>query len=170
MVKCAVIDGPSARHSDIETFVRLVRAGGAVNEHYVRQGIRRHGAKLVLARIDNEIIGVAALKIPVATYRSGIGSILKSGRPLPADQFPFELGYVAVSPPFRGQGIAGTLIGKVIEQSDGHGLFATTSSAAMRETLLPPVGFVRVGDSWLNDENERLDLYTLNQKPYSASS
>lgn len=162
-VEYAVIHGPSAGDRDLETIVRLVKSGGAVDEHFVRQGIRRAGAKVVLARIDNEMIGVAALKMPAASYRSGLGSAAKSGHPIPPDQFPFELGYVAVSSRYEGRGIARTLIGKVIEQADGHGLFATTFNAAMKDTLLPRAGFERVGTSWLNDENERLHLYTLNQ-------
>ena len=142
----------------------MVRAGGAVDEGYVRQGIQRDGAKLVFARIDNEGIGVAALKIPSANYRNGIQRKFKSGYPLPLAQFPFELGYVAVAEAYSGRGIAGTLIDKVVEQSDCHGLFATTSHAAMKETLLPRAGFERVGTSWLNGENERLHLFILNDR------
>lgn len=164
MIEFVVSDGPSAHPSEIETFVRVVRAGGAVDERYVRRGIRRHGAKLVLARIDNEVIGVAALKIPMASYRNGIEGKDKSGYPLAPAQFHFELGYVAVSQGYGGRGVAGKLIDKVIEQSDWQGLFATTSHAAMKDTLLPRAGFERVGASWLNRENERLHLFVLNHQ------
>lgn len=170
MIEFIVSDGRSAPPSEIETFVHMVGAGGAVDECHVRRGIRRDGAKLVLARIDNEIIGVAALKIPIASYRNGIESKDKSGYPLPLAQIPFELGYVAVSQAYGGRGIASMLIDKVIEQSDWHGLFATTSHAAMKETLLPRAGFERVGTSWLSGENERLHLFILNQKSRTSES
>ncbi len=162
MVRYDVVDGPGAQPSEIEMFARVVQTGGAVDERYVRLGLRRDGAKLLMARIANEVVGVSALKIPLQTYRAGIESKEKSGYPLPLAQFPYELGYVAVSPDFGGRGIATTLIEKVIEQSDGSGLFATTSNAAMKDTLLPRAGFKRVGASWLNGENERLHLFVLN--------
>lgn len=161
MVEYVVLDGPGAQPSDIETFIRVVQTGGAVDEHYVRRGIRRSGAKLLLARMGNEVVGVAALKIPMQSYRNGIESKEKSGYPLPLAQFPYELGYVAVSQACGGRGIAGALIEKVIEQAERHGLFATTFNAAMKDTLLPRAGFERVGTSWLNGESERLHLFVL---------
>ena len=95
--------------------------------------------------------------------RNGIEHNAKSGHPLPADQYPYELGYVAVSNAHGGRGIASTLITKVVALADGNGLFATTFNPAMREVLLPRAGFERVGTSWLNDDKERLRLYVLDQ-------
>ena len=163
MIDYTALDGKHAAPSDVDEFVRLVAYGGAVKEHYVRQGTSRDGAKLVFARIEDTVVGVAALKVPGVNYRGGIERSSKSGHPLPADEYPFELGYVAVPEAYSGRGIAGTLIEKVIELSDGHGLFATTSTPAMMKALLPRAGFKQVGTSWLNDDNERLHLYILDQ-------
>ena len=163
MTDYTALDGKDAGPHEVCEFVRLVTHGGAVKERYVRQGIARDGAKLVFARIDNTVVGVAALKVPAENYRSGIELSAKSGHPLPADQYPFELGYVAVPEAYSGRGIAGALIEKVIELSAGHSLFATTSSPAMMNALLPRAGFKQVGTSWFNDDEERLHLYIVDQ-------
>ena len=159
MIEYAVLDGRDAEQGILDDFVRLVQEGGAINEHYVRDGIRRKGTKMVLARIEEIIVGVAALKVPLKVYRNGIESEAKSGHEISQELYPFELGYVAVSEHHRGDGIGKALVNKVVELSDGHGLFATTSHPAMKESLLPGAGFKPVGTSWANDQNELLQLF-----------
>lgn len=169
MIEFTVIDGPEATHDDVEDFVRLVQQGGAVDEYYVRQGIRRHGTKAVFARIDGTIVGVAALKIPLKGYRKGIESEAKAGHPIPQDMYPFELGYVAVSHNHGGRGIGKSLVERVLALSNGQGLFATTSHPAMKDKLLPDAGFALVGTSWANEQSERLHLFTFTASPHAYS-
>jgi len=163
MIQYAVLDGCDAKQGVLDDFVRLVQEGAAVNEHYVRQGIQRKGTKMILARVEDVVVGVAALKVPLKSYRNGIGSDDKSGYAIPQDLYPFELGYVAVPEHHGGRGIGRTLVNKVLELSDGHGLFATTSHPAMKESLLPGAGFEPVGNSWANDRNELLHLFIFNK-------
>lgn len=162
MNQYGVLDGCDATQGELDDFVRLVQQGGAVDEHHVRQGISRKGAKMVLARFEEIVIGVAALKVPLKSYRNGIESEAKSGYPIPQNLYPFELGYVAVSQHHGRQGIGGALVNKVLELSDGSGLFATTSHSAMKDSLLPDAGFKPVGTSWANDQNEKLHLFIFN--------
>ena len=159
MIEYFVLDGTDATQYELNDFLGLVQQGGAVDEHHVRQGIRRKGAKMVLARIEESVVGVAALKVPLKSYRNGIASEAKSGHLIPEDLYPFELGYVAVSQQHEGQGIGRDLVDKILEVSSGMGLFATTSHLAMKDTLLPSAGFESVGTSWANDQNEILHLF-----------
>lgn len=159
MIEFAVLGSPDSTQQDIDDFVRLVREGEAVAEHYVRQGIRRKGAKMVLARIEGQVVGVAALKIPLKTYRDGIASAAKSGHPIPEGKYPFELGYVAVRADQQGKGIGNALVASVMDLSGGHGLFATTSHPAMKKSILPRAGFQPVGTPWVNVQNESLQLF-----------
>jgi GNAT superfamily N-acetyltransferase len=92
-----------------------VQEGSAVDGHFVRQGIRRKGAKMLLARIDGIVVGVAALKVPLKGYRNEIERKAKAGHPIPQALYPFELGYVVVSQHHEGQGIGRELVGKVLE-------------------------------------------------------
>ena len=159
MIEYAVLGSQDATQRDVDSFVRLVREGEAVGEHYVRQGIQRKGAKMVLARIEDQVVEVAALKVPLKTYRDGIASAAKSGHPIPEDKYPFELGYVAVHTDHEGKGIGHALVASVIALSGGHGLFATTSHPAMKKSILPRAGFQPVGTSWANAQNESLQLF-----------
>lgn len=161
MIEYDALDGHDATEADLDQFVHLVQQGGAVEEEYVRQGIRREGAKIVMARSGGSIVGVAALKVPLKSYRQGIEGEAKSGHPIPEDLYPFELGYVAVSQSQSGQGIGGALVRKVLKLSSGHGLFATTSNPAMKGSILPASGFETVGTTWTNSKNESLYLFVL---------
>lgn len=142
-----------ASQQEKESFIRLVRSREAVEEQHVRSGIERPGVKLVFAYLDDDLAGVAALKVPLNTYRSGLGSNAKSGYALPHSIFPNELGYVAVAMAHEGRGLGKELVHNVVGLSGGKGLFATTSNAAMLEGVLPKFGFQRVGKSWLSQRN-----------------
>lgn len=159
MIEYAVFDGGDAEQVLVDEFVRLVQEGGAVDENFVRNGIRRQGARMVVASIDDKVVGVAARKVPLERYRSGIESETKAGYAIPQELYPFELGYVVVPKRHRGQGIGEALVNRVLQISDGHGLFATTGHLAMKDHLLPRAGFELVGTSWKNDQNEDLHLF-----------
>ena len=153
-----VLDRTEKSCSETETFVRLVIEGGAVKEeHYVREGLMREGAKIVFAKIGDSIVGVAARKVPSEGYRSGIEGQSKSGYSLPEDIYPFELGYVTVVREHRGLGIAKGLVEQVLVLAEGKGMFATTSNSAMQE-ILSRSGFFSVGNSWTNDWRQELHL------------
>lgn len=170
MIEYAVHDGCDADHETVEDFVGLVRDGGAVDEHFVRRGVRRTGTKIILARFEGAAVGAAALKVPLKEYRNGIESEAKSGHPIPEDLYPFELGYVAVSKDHGGRGIGRGLVNKVLELSEGHGIFATTSHPAMKENLLPEAGFEALGAPWANAQNQLLHLFVLNKQRRSSGS
>lgn len=114
MIEFLISDGPNASVEDVEVFVDVVGMGGAVVEHFVRSGIVREGTKIVFAKSNGTTVGVAALKVPLEEYRTGLESEAKSGHFLPKDAYPFELGYVAVSPDHGGKGIGTGLVEKVV--------------------------------------------------------
>lgn len=110
MINYRNLKGEEATKTEIDNFVDLVRSGGAVNEHYVLQGIKRAGARIVLAEIDREMVGVAALKVPKDQYRSGLEGTSKANYPLPIQDYHYELGYVSVSPDHGKRGIGKKLV------------------------------------------------------------
>ena len=136
-----------------ESFIELVRSREAVQEEFVRAGIERRGALLIFGFVGESLAGVAALKVPSKSYRSGLSRPQKSGYPLPQQHFPFELGYVAVAQDHEGRGLGTDLVREVVEVSGGKGLFATTSNVGMLEHILPRFGFKRVGQSWAGQQS-----------------
>lgn len=158
MLKYRVINGENAADDEVETAVKLVSLGGAVDEFYVRQGVKRPGARVVFAEVNGETVGVAALKIPSDEYRSSFQGSAKAEFSLPSKDYPYELGYISVLPDHGGRGIARSMIQIVLDLSDGKGFFATTSHPAMRNGLLPSFDFRLVGNAWENDTAETLNL------------
>jgi GNAT superfamily N-acetyltransferase len=133
---------------EIVAFIAFVRAGGEVSIQGLVERIRS-AAVLVFARVDGLVIGVAALKQPQASYRRRVSS--ESGAPLPAAEFPYELGWVYVSPESRGKGISLLLSQAIIAASEGACMFATsrTDNVAMHRSLTK-VGFVAVGNPFVS--------------------
>lgn len=163
MTEYIIAAGPSLTDAQVETAVELVKIGGAVKENNVRTGVKRKNAKIVFAMNEGQIIGVAALKDPEASYRKGLESEEKSNYKLPLESYPFELGYVAVSPDHQKNDIGMKLTQKACSLAEGKGMFATTSSTLMKEKVLDRLGFVSVGKPWKNDEGKELYLLVCSQ-------
>lgn len=158
MIEYKTLIGAKAKKEEVDTFVELVTSGGAVDEKYVRLGVVRPGAQIIFAEVAGRTAGVAALKVPSVEYRIGLQSVTKADYSLPESDYPYELGYVSVSPEHAGKGIAKALVAEVMSLADGSGIFATTSNPAMKDGVLPPFKFVPVGQTWKNATGDTLGL------------
>lgn len=157
MIEIIERDGSEAIPEEKRACIDLITIGGAVEEGHVEAGINRAGVILFLAKDESKIVGVAALKIPNHSYRTRLESIKGSQYSIPAEQFPFELGYVATAPEYTGQGIAKKLTTVAVNrflQCSNQGIFATTSDEAMLKTILPDVGFKIRGEPWPNENSD----------------
>lgn len=158
MIQYRTLVGATATKEEVDTFVELVGLGGAVDENYVRKGAVRPGAQIIFAEVDGQTVGVAALKVPLVGYRSGLQEAAKAGYSLPESEYPYELGYVSVSPKHSGKGIAKALVAEVLRLATGNGVFATTSNPTMKNGVLPSCQFVPVGKTWRNGSGDVLSL------------
>jgi GNAT superfamily N-acetyltransferase len=133
---------------DLGLFIAFVRAGGEVSVQGLNERIRS-AAALVFALVNGTVEGVAALKQPQATYRRRLSS--ESGTPLPATEFPYELGWVYVSPESRRKGLSLLLSRAALAAGNGAGVFATsrTDNVAMHRSLAK-LGFVPVGKPYVS--------------------
>jgi GNAT superfamily N-acetyltransferase len=159
MIQYRTLVGATATKEEVDTFVELVVAGGAVRENHVRRGAVRPGAQLIFAEVDGQTVGVAALKVPLVRYRSSLQEPAKAGYSLPESEFPYELGYVSVLPKYSGRRIAKKLVEEVLRLASGNGVFATTSNPTMKEGVLPSFKFVPVGKTWSNGSGDILSLF-----------
>ncbi|XOK15612.1 hypothetical protein ACI6PO_28095 (plasmid) [Agrobacterium tumefaciens] len=138
-------------------FVELIRGGGAIPGDPSKVEKRLLNAKaLVYLRRSGTIVGIAALKRPVESYRTRIGG--SAGFPISETDYPYELGYVVVDASMQGQNLSPELVNAIVALAAGERLFATTSSAAMHK-VLPRAGFVKSGQEYKNDNGEMLTLY-----------
>lgn len=110
---------------------------------------------LAFLRDGGRLIGVAGLKRPRDSYRSKIEA--KSGVPLPAATYPYELGWVSVSLDAEG-GKAKLLCEPLLEQISGEGAFSTTGVANEKMRW---GRWVEEGDTWKSSQgDETLSLFT----------
>jgi GNAT superfamily N-acetyltransferase len=128
-----------------ERLVDLVVSGGGLTEQAVRAGIPRAEA-LVFCTVGQRVVGVAALKVPKASYREGLARRSTAG--VPPARFPLELGYVAVDPGWRRRGLGSFLCAEIAILARGRGLLATTGADIMRDVILPKLAFRPAGSSW----------------------
>ncbi|TQS73282.1 GNAT family N-acetyltransferase [Rhodobacteraceae bacterium] len=159
MIQYRTLIGATATEEELDTFVELVGSGGAVDEKYVRRGAVRPDAQIIFAEVDGLTVGVAALKVPLVGYRSGLQESAKAGYWLSKSEYPYELGYVSVLPKHSGQGIAKALVAEVLRLAAGNGVFATTSNPTMKKGVLPSFKFVPVGKAWKNGSGDVLSLF-----------
>jgi GNAT superfamily N-acetyltransferase len=149
-----IVKSPSeCSNIEIAAFIAFVRAGGEVSIQGLPERIRCAGA-LAFARIDGLVVGVAALKQPQASYRRRVS--IESGAPLPAETFPYELGWVYVSPESRGKGLSLVLSQAALAASKGAGVFATsrTENIAMHRSLAK-LGFAATGNPFVSGRGKR---------------
>lgn len=150
---------PPSRYSAAERgqFLVLVHMGGEANATPDR--IRRAEA-LAMAWSGGDVIGIAALKRPLDSYRDRIAR--KSGLSLKPSEWPYELGYVFVHPDHRGHGHANRLVEHAVRAAGRRNVFATvrTNNEPMQATLRR-FGFAQAGRDYLSDDAERtLSLWT----------
>ena len=143
---------------EIGAFIAFVRAGGEVSIQGLPERIRS-AAALVFGRIDGLVVGIAALKQPQASYRHRVNS--ESGASIPAKDFPYELGWVYVSPESRNKGFSILLSQAALAEGKGAGVFATsrTDNIPMHRSLAK-LGFEEIGSPYASGRgNHSLQVF-----------
>lgn len=137
---------------EVTTFEELVGRGKEVTPHGLSGRIKTAKA-LAFHSVGGQVIGIAALKNPAATRPRKV--FRKARAPQNPNDFPFEVGWVFISPEHRGQGLSRKLLKAVLKFARGSGVFATTRSdnVPMQKTL-EKCGFVRTGRLY---QSERRD-------------
>src|SRR5690242_3659635 len=85
---------------EIAAFVSLVLAGGEVIARGLEDRVR-NAECISFLRDKVSLVGVAGLKRPSHNHRSEVSKW--AGVSLPEESYPFELGWVFISPSARGQ-------------------------------------------------------------------
>lgn len=140
-LECTVTPCAPGDLSDAElaTCVEIVRDGGAVAINLEKL---QNARMLAVARKRGVIVGVGSIKRDRPDRAVDIAR--ESGFDFPKET-P-ELGYVAVAPQHRRQGLSHHLVDALLKAMSGC-LFATTDDEHMMKTL-SGAGFVRQGSEW----------------------
>ena len=136
----------------IDVFETLVRDGGEVAGAGLCGRIKNAHA-LVFARDGSDVIGVGALKKPVATYRDGVfrkAALAGSGA-----LYEREVGWLFVIAPRRGEGLGRLLTKACVDATSGRSVYATSSAKNTRmHGLLEETGFCRAGQPYPSDQDD----------------
>jgi predicted GNAT family N-acyltransferase len=140
-----------ATRSDFE---KLVRAGSEVNVAGLTKRIAG-AATLACHYVGKKLVGVAALKRPTDSYRKKVSERARFA--LSKEAFPFEVGWVYVSPEGRGHGLSKQLVAACLDVAGSAGVFATTreENDPMR-CCLAKIGFKRIGMPYLGERGKHL--------------
>jgi predicted GNAT family N-acyltransferase len=145
--------------AEIAKFIALVTEGGEVAADGLEQRVMA-AARLAFLLSSGQVTGVAALKSPNPHYRGYVASA--SGVALPADSFPYELGWVFLASAVRGKGHSQFLSQAVLAFAERCGVFATSrnDNTPMHRTLAK-LGFLQVGEAYASQHGEHLlQLFT----------
>ena len=145
---------------DLSEFMNLVREGGEVQANGLEARVRA-AYKLAFLREAGRLIGVAALKSPSVNHRREVAE--SACAELPADSYPYELGWVFISQAARGRGLSFPMCSALLAEAAGSGIFATsrTNNQGMHATLRR-AGFESRGGSYQSVRGtHRLQLFVL---------
>jgi len=119
---------------DLKAFEGLVQKGAEVQSHGLAALIRQANA-LAFVHASGRLVGVAALKQPLASYRKSVFEKAATG--YASTQYSVELGWVYVIPSERGKGISGRVLEALLKSAADVNMFATsrTDNAAMHRSL-----------------------------------
>ncbi len=138
-----VIQAPNkVSESEFDKFAALVIVGGEVAD-----GIRERltGAyRLGFVFYENEVVGTAAIKKPLISYRRKVFSKAKTN--LSPNDYSYELGWIFLHEQHRKKGQMTRLLDKMMPLTKDKSVFSTTrSDNAVMQKILPQLGFEKVG-------------------------
>ncbi|MDH0647537.1 GNAT family N-acetyltransferase [Pseudomonas sp. GD03858] len=152
MATITIKEPPNCSPSEIIDFIELVKQSGEVAITGLHQRVTSAN-KLAFMHAGEKLISVAALKNPTKTYRSKISAASKFLLPQPI--YPYELGWVFVTPSSRGKGYAFSIAKAVISAANMSGVFATSrlENQPMHH-ILKKLGFAPSGTIYQSDRGE----------------
>jgi len=147
-MKTAIKSPTECSVSELETFVEMAIEGGQVSPLGLRSRVEQ-AEKLIFIWQDEACVAIAGLKNPLQKYKSKVFEAAGVAGDL--EKYKFEIGYIYA----KINGVGNQLMQGVLDASEGSTAFATTQDTKkVMQYLLPKFGFVKLGDSYLNDKKE----------------
>lgn len=137
---------------ELDTFERLVVAGGEVSQEGLRPLIER--AEKLIFIYDGDCVAVGAIKNPNARYKS---RVFEKAKVAAQSEYKHEIGWLYVSNEARGKGCGRALMEEIKQLLVGIPCYATTreDNGAMHY-LFSQFGFSRVGQPYKSQERDHL--------------
>ena len=146
MVTSSIVSPADCTPQALADFEKLVIEGGTVDPQGLTERIRDASRLLFLRESNGGLVGVGALKHPLLSYRSRVFAQARAAAP--ADEYPIELGWIAVAKSHQRRGLWRRIIGQLISLAENENLFATTRADARVMRFAPDYGFKPAGEPY----------------------
>jgi GNAT superfamily N-acetyltransferase len=157
MITSSILSPADCTPQALADFEKLVIEAGTVDPQGLTQRIREASRLLFLRESNGQLVGVGALKHPLSSYRSKV--FAKARATAPSDEYPIELGWVAVAESHQGRGLSRRVIGQLISLAENQNLFATTRGDARAMRFAADHGFKPAGKPYPGGRGYDLVLY-----------
>jgi GNAT superfamily N-acetyltransferase len=145
MVISSILSPGDCTPQALADFEKLLVAAGTVDPEGVTHRIRKAYQLLFLRESNGQLVGIGALKRPLSSYRAKV--FAKAGISILSDEYPVELGWVAVRRSHQGRGFSRRIISQLISLVENENLFATTmherNPLRLNTVSKPPVSPIR---------------------------
>lgn len=146
MVTSSIVSPADCTPQALADFEKLVIEGGTVDPQGLTERIRDASRLLFLRESNGGLVGVGALKHPLLSYRSRVFAQARAAAP--ADEYPIELGWIAIAKSHQRRGLWRRIIGQLISLAENENLFATTRADARVMRFAPDYGFKPAGEPY----------------------
>ncbi|MCW1753033.1 RNA-binding domain-containing protein [Rhizobium acaciae] len=143
---------------ELDGFCAIVAEGGEVGE-----GLRsrvENAFRLGFITYTGTIVGTAALKKPLTSYRNKVFGQAKSGAK--PNEYPYELGWIFLQPQHRHKGQMTKLLADLLPLTKGKNLFATTrTNNELMPEMLIQLKFLADGEPYASNlkSHQTLQLF-----------
>jgi len=153
---------------ELDAFEKLVKQEGEVTSQGLRERILRAEWLVFTVEEDGTFSGISALKTPNDSYKRNV--FRKAGTQLDPNDFPYEVGWLLVSPPFRGKKYSRPLLEEAIRLAGNEKLYATTreNNDRMRRTNRH-CGLVDAGSPYTSEEGDYKLVLSVRQSQETGS-
>ena len=163
MVTSSILSPADCSPETLADFEDLIVEGGTVDPEGLSQRIRNASRLLLLRESDGQLVGVGALKHPLLGYRAKV--FAKARATTAPDEYPVELGWVAVAQSHQGRGLSRRIIGQLISLAENENVFATTRADARAIRFAVDYGFKPAGKPYPSGRGYDLVLYLRKARP-----
>jgi hypothetical protein len=160
MISASILLPVDCSSEALADFEKLVIEAGTVDPLGLTERIRDASRLLFLRQSNGQLIGVGALKHPRLSYRSRVFAQARTA--VSADEYPVELGWIAIAKPQQRRGLWRRIIGPLVTQVENENLFATTRADARAIRIAADYGFKPAGRPYAGDRGYDLVLLVRN--------
>jgi GNAT superfamily N-acetyltransferase len=157
MLTSSILSPADCTPQALAEFEKLIIDAGTVDPQGLTQRIRDASRLLFLREANGQLVGIGALKHPLSSYRRRVFAEARAAAS--SDEYPVELGWIAVAKSHQGRGLSRRIIGQLISLAENENLFATTRADARAMRFATGYGFRRTGKPYPSGRGYDLILY-----------